>query len=295
MTTQIEQLNSGFVPSFSVLVANLDDARISLIADAYGYVYQTDCSCGKLYIGLSKNTSTNSIFGYLGSGSRLKAHRAKHPDHTLRKTILATCSDYGSLERTEIALILRAVEIHGSSIVLNRKLYAQGSQCAECESFGSHLSSCSLVEADYACSECGGQRYHHFKRCSSYNQLTVTCEECDSKSLRHRKGCSKWKTKDPCRHCGSTAKFHLDSCVLKVQKKICDECGTRNIGAHLKSCSLYVVRSGCSECKSKNIGTHLKSCSQWMAPKSCEECGSQRRHRKTCSKFPRSLDSNSIS
>lgn len=270
-------------------VAELTEHELKLVEAAYGYIYQTNCSCGKLYIGLSKLTDRSKVFGYMGSGSKLQSHRQSHPDHRQSKIILEICHSYGDLELREFKLIRDAVERYGSKLVLNRKLHPQGSQCAECESFGPHLSDCSLVEADHICSECGGKRYHHLKSCSSYAQPTVVCEECGSRTLRHRKSCSSWTPKNPCAYCGSTAKFHLDGCALKVEKAICEECGTPNIGSHFKNCSQYKHRSGCSECGSKNIGTHLKECSKWKAPKGCEECGSQRRHRKSCSKFTESV------
>lgn len=265
-------------------VSDLTEQDLEIIEASYGYIYQTTCSCGKLYIGLSKVTNRSGIFRYLGSGSRLKSHLKSHPEHSQTKTILETCVSYDDLERREVELIREAVELHGSIMVLNRKLYPQGSQCAECESFGAHLSSCSLIAPDHACDECGGQRYHHFKDCSDYRKPEIACDECEARTQRHRKGCSNWRPKEPCDHCGSTEKFHLDSCVLKIKKQSCEECGTPNLGAHRKKCSLYIPLPGCSECGSRNSGAHLKFCSQWIALRPCDECGSLRRHKRGCSK-----------
>lgn len=280
----------------------LSDRESPEKADAVGYIYRADCSCGGVYIGISERLATSAIKSYISSGSKWVAHLAKHPDHTQSKTILRWYDSPEKLREAELKLVHIAKKIFKGR-VFNLKETAQGIPCAECGNFGRHLKSCSLYTKPgiytKACEECGGLSNHHRASCSLFVERResqpcgecqgkrthragcskkTTCSECGS-GATHRKGCSQRIEAKPCLICGSKAR-HRKTCKNFVETKACEECGSKS--RHKKKCSFFKPPIRCLECGAS--GNHRASCSfQMRVP--CEECGSLTRHKSSCSRY----------
>lgn len=89
-------------------------------------------------------------------------------------------------------------------------------------------------------------------------------------------------SRKPCEECGGYLS-HKSFCS-KVQK--CQKCGCLN-GLHYKTCPDFRKQKICEECKGKD-GHHNSSCPKYI-PNKCFECGSVNGHKKSRSKYSKTV------
>ena len=225
-----------------------------------GYIYESICSCGVRYVGMSERLDEKSIATYAGSGGRWMAHQNSHRIHSVSKVLHCWSSDSTELRSAELTLIQSRSENFKENLMNLRMDQPQGNSCAECGSFGRHRVSCSLYRAPSArtpaCDECSGKAGHHRKPCSRYRRKLATCAECGTLAPEHRRDCSR--------------------------KVICSECGSLNSRVHFRQCAFYrEPRGQCPECAGR-LGKHRKHCGKFVPRQPCEQCGSRSNHRKDC-------------
>ena len=218
---------------------------------AIGYIYRLTCSCGKVYVGMSTQLSPRALEEYLGSGTLLRKHREKNPEHLLAKEILSYHETLEALLEAEVQEILKEKELSGRAC-LNLKTTSQASVCSECLSPGSHRRACSSF-SQQPCPECGAKNPGaHRRRCSQRKE--TSCGECSLGSGQHRRGCSSFRERRPCEACGKTYGPHLKACPSHKKPKACEECLSVS---HKRTCSRY-KRRPCPECHGA-LNSHKKA------------------------------------
>jgi len=270
-----------------------------------GYVYRTDCSCGKVYVGLSRKIDLNSCMTYLGSGHAFLKHLKINDDHTQEKTILKFFTDNSLLEEYESTLI-KITKKRFQENCLNLTTRKQSYSCEECGSYSSHIKTCSKYRLNI-CSECGSKnKGSHFKVCSKSN-VTV-CIECKGKSGQHFKFCTLYNAKKVCPECNKTSGPHKNNCSSYKIPKSCEECNSKlrhkktcsqyhykkceecdgTLNSHKSICSKFKIKGFCLDCEA-SFGQHYKKCKKYIEKKSCEACGAKSgNHKKLCPKVPKS-------
>lgn len=249
-----------------------------------------DVTDNSFYIGMCEVKEQWEERNYLGSGTRWNNHRAAHPEHEYKRTILE--QDFKTpkdLREAEYIEIKKYVLEHSKQLITKTKgkllnIYLRKQEidphhdkiCSECGGKGGlHKKTCSKYTTPKPCPECGGVM-KHYKTCSKYK--TTPCPECGGKMGNHKSTCSKYKI---CKECGGINNRHYKTCSKYKAPKPCPECGA--LKGHKKNCSKYKKPAPCSECG--KIKGHKKGCSKYTTF-FCEECGGERgAHKKGCSKY----------